>query len=74
MEKLHLNRFGLGQTIDFVFDDAAIGTQDIQTLKTFHNVTDLADFTADTQTRMLGHVITSYFYIVHKITFSDYLI
>ena len=36
--------------------------------------TDLADFSADTQTRMLGHIITSYFMLVCKILFTDYLI
>ena len=60
LQKLHFDRFGLGQTVNFVFGDAAIGTQHIQTLETFHDITDLADFTADAQTRMLGHIITSY--------------
>lgn len=46
-------RFGFGQTQNFVFGNAAFGAKDIQTFITFHNVADLADLTADAETRML---------------------
>ena len=68
--KSDFNRFGFGQTENFVFGNAAFGAQNIQTFITFHNVADLADLAADAETGMLRHIITSYFYVSIQKQFS----
>ena len=58
---LDFDRLGFGQTQNFVFGNTALGTEDVQTFITFHDVTDFADLATNAETRMLRHFFTSYF-------------
>lgn len=45
-----VDRFGLGQTENFIFCDAAFCAEKVETFKAFHNVAFFTDFTADAET------------------------